>query len=170
MTTKTRRRKLGDTCSLDDCTNRPVAWVGDQLMCGKHYQRNQKHGDPHISLRPKDLLVEEVARRQLINNYVQDAKRRDLFWELSDVECKTLFESTCFYCGCLPKQTKTVTRVSKTYQYLHNGIDRVDNELGYMQNNVVTCCKICNWMKGTMSKHEFLEKVKNICLNQEVSE
>lgn len=66
----------------------------------------------------------------------------------------------CNYCG----DSLTITR--KAYNmngpYTHNGIDRVNNDRGYEPNNVVACCEICNRMKLTLSKEEFLNHVQKI--------
>ncbi|HEC67150.1 MAG TPA: hypothetical protein ENI23_17875 [bacterium] len=42
------------------------------------------------------------------------------------------------------------------------GLDRVDNKKGYELENCVPCCKICNSMKMTMDKDEFLKHIKRI--------
>ena len=52
----------------------------------------------------------------------------------------------CYYCG-------TVERIS---------IDRVDNNLGYVEGNMVPCCKTCNWMKSDMPLSVFLEHIRRI--------
>lgn len=41
-----------------------------------------------------------------------------------------------------------------------NGIDRVDNDKGYVPGNVSPCCWVCNIAKGTMSLDEWAEMVK----------
>ena len=40
--------------------------------------------------------------------------------------------------------------------YLHNGIDRIDNNIGYESKNVVSCCKICNYAKSNMNYKDFI--------------
>jgi hypothetical protein len=39
-----------------------------------------------------------------------------------------------------------------------NGIDRVDNSLGYVPGNCVSCCTECNFMKGGLQHEEFTVK------------
>jgi 5-methylcytosine-specific restriction endonuclease McrA len=36
-----------------------------------------------------------------------------------------------------------------------NGIDRVDNNKGYLKENCVPCCKHCNYAKGNLSMEDF---------------
>jgi hypothetical protein len=41
------------------------------------------------------------------------------------------------------------------------GLDRLDNDIGYMSGNVVPCCGICNTTKNSMlSSEEMIEVVK----------
>ena len=46
--------------------------------------------------------------------------------------------------------------------FIYNGIDRLDNNEGYLPSNVVTCCKICNRAKHSLTVVEFLEWVRDI--------
>jgi hypothetical protein len=45
--------------------------------------------------------------------------------------------------------------------YIYNGVDRVNNSLGYTKDNCKPCCKMCNKMKGTMSLEEFKSFIIN---------
>lgn len=89
------------------------------------------------------------------------AKRRGISWSLDKDEFRELTKGNCAYCGKEPQQIK------KNYgsQYLYNGIDRVDNSLGYVPSNCVSCCKICNKMKNTFTKEEFINQIKRIYLH-----
>ena len=54
------------------------------------------------------------------------------------------------------------------YKFNYNGIDRVDNKIGYTLKNCVTCCKYCNNAKKDNDVDEFkewLEYVKTINCN-----
>lgn len=92
------------------------------------------------------------------------AKRREIEWLLSKEEFRSLTKGCCTYCGVEPQQVK------KNYksQYVYNGIDRVDNSIGYLKSNCVPCCKVCNKMKNTYSKDQFLNQIKRIYLHQEI--
>jgi hypothetical protein len=74
-------------------------------------------------------------------NYRQGAKRRGLLWEIDKELFFDLTTSQCFYCGTMPDPL--------------NGIDRVDNAIGYVFGNVVSCCVDCNRAKGIRSRREF---------------
>ena len=53
----------------------------------------------------------------------------------------------CKYCGENKRQ---------------RGIDRVDNKIGYLKINCVSCCGICNMMKMKLSREEFLNHINKI--------
>jgi hypothetical protein len=44
----------------------------------------------------------------------------------------------------------------------HNGIDRVDNDKGYISDNCVPCCWKCNNMKNTMKQKDFINHIISI--------
>lgn len=69
-----------------------------------------------------------------------------------------IITNDCYYCGIKPSQ------VFRTKQgtLLYNGIDRVDNNIGYHIDNCVTCCEYCNRMKLTMTKEEFYSRITRI--------
>lgn len=90
--------------------------------------------------------------------YVRNAKTRGLSWELSNDDVKRLFNSNCFYCGLEPSNNYKNTY----YNMKYSGIDRVNNAIGYTKDNTVSCCKICNHAKKTMSKEEFLSWIERV--------
>lgn len=81
-----------------------------------------------------------------------DAKRRDLKFTLKFEEFLSFEDVPCHYCGYIPD---TIS------------LDRVDNDLGYHIDNVVSCCYMCNSMKHIFNKEDFLAQVKNIYLYQQ---
>jgi hypothetical protein len=102
----------------------------------------------------------ESSLNTLIYRYKKHAQERNLEWNLTKEESRNLFQSKCNYCGVEPS---TVTRMyRRNGNYIYNGIDRVDNESGYIIDNVVPCCSICNRMKLTLSKNSFLNHIKRI--------
>jgi hypothetical protein len=50
------------------------------------------------------------------------------------------------------------TRARKGFCY--NGLDRVDNGKGYEIDNVVPCCKECNYAKCDRTQKDFVNWVK----------
>ena len=87
--------------------------------------------------------------------------KREFTLTLEDVT--KLITQNCYYCnsGPLPYQN------SSNLLLQYNGIDRVDNSIGYVIENCVTCCKQCNYAKRAQTKEEFLSWVKRIYANLE---
>lgn len=84
---------------------------------------------------------------------------------LSIERFRELVTGACHYCGVPPRVTskdtvKTGIREEVRRKWAsrtpRNGIDRVDNSLGYADGNVVSCCAVCNRAKREMSKDEFI--------------
>lgn len=75
----------------------------------------------------------------------------------------------CHYCGREPyNRTKFNLKSGQSDedQMLYNGIDRVNNNVGYTKSNSVPCCKFCNHMKFHLSKKDFLDHVMTIAKHQ----
>lgn len=92
--------------------------------------------------------------------YERNAKRKNLPFMLSKEKFKELTSQCCYYCGAEPRTYMNDKKCNGAYVY--NGLDRTDNTKGYTRNNIVPCCAICNSMKGTMFKDEFLFHVSVI--------
>ena len=63
----------------------------------------------------------------------------------------------CHYCGTTP-----IKPHREDSSFLYNGLDRFDNNLGYVESNIVPCCFICNKMKGVLTKEDFMEHLNSI--------
>lgn len=100
------------------------------------------------------LPAEVVGVNRVFIIYKNGAENRGLSFVLEKKFFKLLITQNCVYCGSSP---------SKVYQSLdgtifkYNGIDRVDNERGYEEDNIVTCCETCNRAKRNKSVKEFIE-------------
>ena len=97
----------------------------------------------------------ESNRNALFLSYKTKAKKRKLLFELTIEQFTKFTQKNCFYCNKIPSQIK---RQNETYgEYVYNGIDRKNNNLGYTLENCVSCCKRCNIAKNNMSEWEFLQ-------------
>lgn len=96
----------------------------------------------------------EAAFHSLLDNYKRNAEKRDISFDLSEEEFRALTEQDCHYCGSHPLAIHKSSGCNGSYIY--NGIDRIDNDRGYTQDNCVPCCKFCNRAKGWDSTEEFL--------------
>jgi hypothetical protein len=77
----------------------------------------------------------------VIAHYRNASKRRGIQWALPYDLAIDLVTDNCFYCGAAPDPT--------------NGIDRVINKNGYLEDNVVTACEHCNKAKLERSREDF---------------
>jgi hypothetical protein len=91
---------------------------------------------------------------------MQSAKRRGYSWELTDDEAIKLLTGDCYYCGAAPSNETQHKNQYGTFR--RNGIDRIDNSIGYTQANCVPCCSACNYAKRELSHDEFINMARII--------
>ena len=83
----------------------------------------------------KDLRKKPKCRYSYVK---REGKRRNLEVTISFEEYEILISNPCYYCN----------------DYFKNkiecgiGLDRLNSNFGYISNNVVSCCRICNIIKG----------------------
>lgn len=96
-------------------------------------------------------------------HYINNAKQRNIKWNLSEEEFKYIITQPCIYCGEQPNVTKTATY--KNISEKITGIDRHNSSKDYNIENCVPCCKMCNIMKNKFSEKEFINKINQIYNN-----
>jgi len=92
------------------------------------------------------------AQRTVLRTYKGAARSRGLTWELSDEIFNRLTSGLCEYCDAPPSR---ISQSKAGEIFVWNGIDRVNNALGYIEGNVVTCCMQCNIGKRDYTLDEF---------------
>lgn len=90
----------------------------------------------------------------IILQYKRHARDRNLSWNLTYEQVEKIIQEPCFYCGTEKSNHKVTKNCKEGYD--HNGIDRIDSSVGYEPNNVVSCCKICNYAKSNLTKDDFI--------------
>ena len=90
----------------------------------------------------------------IILGYKRHAERRGFKWLLSREFVERLIKENCFYCGSKPSNIKK-TKNSIGDGLIYSGIDRVDSCKDYTEDNVVACCRVCNYAKSNMDINEF---------------
>ena len=105
-----------------------------------------------------------ASRNQLLDEYRRGAARRGHSFELSAADFFDLVIRPCCYCGSLRENTKKARRHNGEFKY--TGIDRVDNRSGYVNGNVVACCKKCNVFKQVLPVDQFLDHALKIAAFQ----
>lgn len=143
-----------------DCGNEKVIGArhlvidGGTKSCGcLSKDHNKKH----------KLSYGESSFNRLLSTYKKGAKTRNFEFDLNNDQFKRITQQNCHYCGDEPFKVFT----GKTYygEYVYNGVDRVDNKIGYVVSNCVPCCCICNKMKMILSVEEFLNQINKIYSN-----
>lgn len=106
----------------------------------------------------RSLISKEKYYRAVYHDYKRGALQRGYSFELSMEDCIPLFEGNCHYCGSAKSNSIKIGRLVITY----NGIDRMENDQGYSLENVVSCCKKCNFAKNRYNYAEFIKHVEKI--------
>lgn len=95
----------------------------------------------------------------LYERYKHNAKRTNKIFDVNKEDFAKLIEMNCTYCGIGPS-LKVKDRVDLCRDMYYNGIDRKDNAIGYVLNNLVTCCEQCNRSKLDYSHEDFINWIK----------
>jgi Zn finger protein HypA/HybF involved in hydrogenase expression len=106
----------------------------------------------HNKIKSKKQRLKHPYKRTLDScflGYKHGALKRNLEFELTKEDFKELWNKSCYYCG------DTIETI---------GIDRRDNNKGYVSNNIVPCCPTCNYMKHKLDEETFLQKCIKIAL------
>lgn len=99
-----------------------------------------------------------AAINSLYGRYKKASKIRQIDFKINIEQFKSLIKSNCFYCGLIPSSYHKY----RTQTIIYNGIDRVDNSKGYVEGNVVPCCKDCNFSKHDNSLEHFKEWIGRV--------
>ena len=101
-----------------------------------------------------------ASRNRVIGNYKNNARHKNLEYNLTNEKIINLFQANCYYCGTEPKSIYHSKNYNGDYKY--NGIDRLNNDQGYIENNVVSCCSKCNYIKNKHNHDDFVAWIKAV--------
>ena len=99
---------------------------------------------------------QEIAINIMLSTYKSGAAVRNLCFDLSIEYFTEIILQKCYYCSKAHSRRIKYSNVNGKYFGFVNGIDRVDNSLGYIVGNVVACCTKCNEIKRDVPKHVIL--------------
>jgi hypothetical protein len=128
---------------------------GDTQSCGCLRKSPFNTG----SSRKKYVSAEEATWRYYYNQYKRNANHRKIKIIISFDEFVSICSLPCYYCGQLPEERpcqrgRTIIKAS--------GIDRIDNNKGYIHNNIVPCCTWCNRAKNSQTREYFITKCREV--------
>lgn len=148
------------------------------------YDGSLKSGDTRSCgcLQREDVHMRRFQddREKRILNYLyvkSKSRQKSLGFDVSEMisleEYTKMILQNCHYCGIESSNVCKDPEYYRSYnkkdenslfntEIKHNGLDRVDNDLGYSVDNVVTCCKYCNQAKMAMTVNEFLSWSKKV--------
>jgi hypothetical protein len=101
----------------------------------------------------KELCEFQNRKTDSINefwrNITRGANERNMLFTLSYEDYIKITLQPCYYCGFQS-------------EYKVNGIDRINNNKGYIQSNCLSCCKMCNIIKHINHPIAFIDKINAI--------
>jgi len=148
-------------CSCGNKCEIAAAQFSSTLSCGCRKKEVNKQPIGLLKAAQDRLLPPgESAFRTLLSRYKKSATKRKLSFSLLENNFKTLVQSNCFYCNTKPLQQCFNRKSSSSFTY--NGIDRVDNKVGYELYNCVSCCFRCNRAKDTMTTTDFKSWITSV--------
>ena len=106
-----------------------------------------------------------AAFKSMMRSYKVSAKKRNIEFLLSESEFEEIINMDCFYCGKNPTfyfSEKMMRRNFFNGNIEANGIDRIDNEIGYIKSNCVACCKECNFAKADRDVDDFVSWIDRV--------
>ena len=85
--------------------------------------------------------------KKLYCAYRHKANKKNIKFKISNEEFEDIINNRCYLCGFTNK---------------NNGIDRVDNNEGYVLDNCTACCGQCNFMKNKYELKSYLKLLLKI--------
>lgn len=109
--------------------------------------RNWVKKNPEKALETRRSFMKTPRGR--LTSIKGSAKTRKIDYFLNDEEAIAMLEGSCYYCN----KNEGIS------------IDRVDSKKGYIKDNCLPCCKMCNYMKHVYTKENFIDQCKLIAKN-----
>ena len=133
-----------------DCGKKVHTVASGCIRCKTCMKNKQKeYGANHrkkMKGLPKPIPTPKTPK-QRYSTYKLGAIKRNHAFELTEEQFMTFWDKPCHYCE------QPINGV---------GIDRLDNTIGYLIDNCVPCCTVCNMMKFKQSYKHFIAKCVQI--------
>ena len=104
----------------------------------------------------------EASFNEVYRGYKYTANKKNLKFDITKKQFRNLTSKNCFYCNSSPNTKSKTHEKRHNGVYTYNGIDRKNNNKGYIRSNCVSCCEICNRMKLCLGYSQFKNHVTKI--------
>lgn len=155
---------------IKDGKYRGVKWLC-KCICGKeciafggHLRAGKRKSCGCWSL----ARLYESGINRVFGSYKRHAKDRSKEFSISREKFGELLAGSCHYCGREP-ENELKRMKSKLLQIHYSGIDRYNPDLGYTNENCVSCCYYCNHAKLDLTFDEWKSHLKKIWAYQEIT-
>lgn len=128
---------------------------GKSISCGCYIKKIRKNGTNKKPIGQANFNYKFLSYKNRAKNHSKKLK-----FDLTKEQFKEIILKNCFYCNEKPKMHHT--KRSYNGEFISNGIDRINPSIGYILNNCVPCCKICNIMKNKYEINFFISHLKRI--------
>lgn len=116
-------------------------------------EKRKKYRETHKEEEKERRKKYDITVRGRYGIYKQNAKQRNIQFDLTVEEFDEITQQPCTYCGGFNGECNGIK---------YSGVDRIDSSQGYIKLNAIPCCETCNKMKLDYDLHDFLEHVKKI--------
>lgn len=140
-------------------------WETECLNCGFKVDRTASHlKRQRTCTRCEGHSKGWSGFNELLRLYKNNARKENRVFELTREQFKEITSHNCHYCGIEPLQIKKSGSncVWDWGWYYYNGIDRKDNNIGYIYENCLPSCFECNWMKHDKTYEKHLAHINRI--------
>lgn len=124
----------------------------------KDYRQNNKERIKNQTKEYRETNKEyiKIYRKTLkpkFSFYKASAKKRNIEFKLTLEEFEFFWQKNCYYCN---RSIDTI------------GLDRIDSSIGYIPENIRSCCARCNTMKLDSTEEQWYEDMLLILKNLQI--
>ena len=129
-------------------------------------RNDQKRDRAHVNEKARDAWKEKPGRKSTrkawneknrlhlsFEEYKRSARKEKIAFKITRQEFSDIVENACQLCGIID-----------SLKGFH-GIFLHDRDKGYVSGNCVSCCTMCNRMKGCLPATVFIKRVEHILLH-----